>query len=121
MNWDYWDLVDTFTLGQAAYLWCGIEPVADGYITFGFKRPEVLAIAQFLKMAVQNGDIEAGPDHMNYRLNDPNPRTNTLDAIGMDHKLLDALVSRADLQKLAESKGQKPAFLFPEMRATPES
>ena len=100
---DKWDLVDEFTIEQAACRWCEIEPGISWWGT-QYDHPEVQAIAQLLEMAVRTGKMPADTDNVNSILGDY-------------HK---AIVSRADLRDLAESKGQKPAFLFPEERATPD-
>lgn len=82
-----WDHVDEFMVFQAACLWVGREP----------KRPvprRAYATFTMIKTALHTGAIHAS-----------NPQA------GIDQFVR---VNRAELRKLAESKGLKPRFLFPD-------
>ena len=103
----HWGLVDTFTVDQAACLWVGVNPS-----TFSFRRSEtendrLAPILQLLSAAIQAGDLPADSSR------------NSMELIG---NYLKSLVSRDDLIALANSKGQRPTFLFdtlmPEIGAT---
>ena len=86
--YDMWDYVDDFMIFQAACLWAGREP----------KRPvpqgKAYAAFTMIKGALRAGAIQAAT---------PN--------IEVDQFIR---VTRGELRKLAESKGMRPRFLFPD-------
>ena len=89
-----WRYVDSFTVDQAAYLWCGVEP-SGKYEPFAPKKPQQFAaIKQMLIGAIEAKVLGA---------------TKSLDLLRADG---DALVSRHALKAFAEIKKAYPAFLF---------
>lgn len=91
-----WNLVDVFTVNQAAALWCGVDPAIMRKFDFGTPS-EVLAVKQMLVAAIKTDQLQA--DHSE----------NTLKAIG-DYS--DSSVIRDDLIQLAKAKSETPTFLF---------
>lgn len=97
-----WGMADPLKVLQAACLWAGVDPSsAPSSISMVF-LPEAdrVAIAPRLQMltgAIANGELRA------------DTRTNPMSAIG-NHA--DSLVTRADLKAFAESRRERPAFLF---------
>jgi|GEM_PF-2247713 len=92
-----WNFVDHFTLHQAACLWCNLNPAKIPEL-LTFRHPsEVVAAKQMLVSAITSGKLSAGKN------------ANQFSYI---NEYSGCLVSRDDLQKLAESKDVKPSFLF---------
>ena len=88
----HWDLVEYFTVSQAASLWCDIEPGLDDNL-IRVDHPEITAIDQLLYEAVERGELPATRRDFESRR-----------------------VTRAELRSFAERKGARPKFLFPEER-----
>lgn len=97
---DEWDLVDIFTVGQAACLWCELRPESSYQYQKG-KDSRIVAIEQMLVAEHKNGLLPLDSSN------------NALSFIG-DYS--SSFVSRADLKALAEKKGKKPKFLYLEER-----
>ena len=93
----HWELVDIFTVDQAACLWAGIDPSKNRFKTTVSETSRLASIDQFLSAAIQTGQIPADSSK------------NTFEIIGNYSK---SLVTRDDLKTLANSKGQQPNFLF---------
>jgi hypothetical protein len=98
----HWKHVDEFTLLQAACLWTGIEPLN----TFEDLQcsPEATARYLMLTRAIEAGDLEASH---------PSPAPRTIRVAAGGSHAPDMLVSRADLEALANSIGDVPLFLCP--------
>ena len=96
-----WALVDALTVNQAACLWVGAEPTeSDTERKYRGKTAEldrVAAVKQMLSAAIRAGELSADPS------------ANPMAMIGDDSK---TLVSRETLREFAETKNQRPAFLF---------
>ena len=92
-----WALVDFFTVRQAACLWVGAEPKENVWFPNGAQKDQIAAIEQMLTGAIQFGVLHADAS------------ANPLRVIG-DHSK--TLVARMDLRAFAESKNQRPTFLF---------
>lgn len=97
-----WSMADPLKVLQAACLWAGVDPSsAPSSISMAFlPEADKVAIAPRLQMltgAIANGELRA------------DTRTNPMSAIG-NHA--DSLVTRADLKAFAESRRERPAFLF---------
>ena len=90
-------MVDTFTVEQAACLWAGVNPSKSSYSRSEAESDRLAPILQLLSAAIQAGQIPADSS------------TNSLVLIGNYSK---SLVTRDDLKALANSKGQRPTFLF---------
>jgi hypothetical protein len=96
----HWKLVDVFTLEQAAYLWCGMEPQN---LAIAYKPPgEVNAIYQALVAAAKLETIQIDSSK------------NHLAGIGQYYE---SLVARDTLIRFAKSKNAYPAFLFDTLSA----
>jgi hypothetical protein len=106
--WDYsnWDLVDNFELWQAVSLWVRRDPVIYSSIL-----PEAYPVMIALKQAILDKRLDAQINgvsssgafaHLTYSNIEDIPET--------------AQVSRKDLIAFAESKNQKPDFLFEDER-----
>ena len=93
----HWELVDIFTVDQAACLWAGIDPSKNRFKTTVSETSRLASIDQFLSAAIQTGQIPADSSK------------NTFEIIGNYSK---SLVTRDDLKTLANSQGQQPNFLF---------
>lgn len=93
-----WAVVDIFTVGQAACLWCGIEP-SNSYMHDKTRYSEINAAEQLIVSEMKAGQIQLDTSD------------NALSIIG-DHS--SSLVSRTDLLGIAERKQAKPRFLFPD-------
>ena len=93
----HWELVDIFTVDQAACLWAGIDPSKYRFETTVSETSRLASIDQFLSAAIQAGQIPADSSR------------NSFEIIGDYSK---SLVTRDDLKTLANSKGQQPNFLF---------
>jgi hypothetical protein len=102
----YWQKVQRFTLTEAAWLWCGIEPPARGLecmplIGKGFQPPHPLipglpargdTIARALWRDIKASKLFITTDHPDRPY---------------------YLIPRSDLHAWAEQHGDKPPFLFP--------
>lgn len=90
-----WRYVDSFTVDQAAYLWCGLEP-SEKYDSFAPKNPRgFAAIKQWLIGAIEAKILPSQTEFPSLKLR----------ADG------NALVSRADLMAIAKQKSACPDFL----------
>ena len=92
-----WGLVDVFTVEQAVCLWAGVNPSKQSHSRSEVELSQLAPILQFISSSIQTGDLPADSSR------------NGLAIIG---KYLSSLVKRDDLIALANSKGQRPAFLF---------
>ena len=92
-----WALVDDFTVRQAACLWVGAKPSENPFSRTGVITDQIAAIEQMLTSAIRSGVLDADTS------------TNALTLIG-DHSK--TIVTREALRAFAESKNQRPAFLF---------
>ena len=92
-----WALVDVFTVRQAACLWVGAEPKENLWFSNGARKDQIAAIEQMLTGAILLGVLHADAS------------ANILRLIG-DHSK--TVVTRGALRAFAESKNQRPAFLF---------
>ena len=90
-----WDKVDWFSLENVAYLWCGLEPVEQSKILRRLKHPETDAAEKMLLSAIESEET---------------PATSMEEGS-------EWYIDREDLNKLAETKGVRPAFLFPDVRS----
>lgn len=97
---DNWKLVDAFTLDQAAFLWCGLDPDRDDLEYAIFDRPpsNVIAARQMLIGAIELGQLPSKPKYQYQTLKGRADGNN--------------LIFRTDLSEFAKSKKQFPAFLF---------
>ena len=100
LDFKHWDLVQHFTVRQAASLWCDLEPGQSDLLS-RVDHPEIVAIEQLLVSAVQRGKL---PSTFPYG---PYPQSD---------KWLLSTVTRADLKSYAEHIGERPKFLFPDER-----
>jgi hypothetical protein len=104
MDFRVFDLRDEFTLEEASLAWTGMER-ADGY---GIGPSEV--VFKTLQLAAESGELPVSrvlyekdgelfgspvEDQTNWRM---------------------SIISRTELVKFAEKRGQRPKFLFPEQR-----
>jgi hypothetical protein len=96
-NLDTWDLVDAFTVEQAACLWGGIDPSTTRFNRTQSETAQIAANAQLLSAAVQSGDL---------------PADSSLNALAMIGDYSKSLIGADDLRAFAEKKDQRPAFLF---------
>ncbi len=94
-----WNLVESFTVDQAACLWFGYNPAP--YFTDPLRpneeRARIDPVKQMLTAAIRSGDLEADTSR--------NPFADC-----GDHSL--SWVPREALHAYAENKKQRPAFLF---------
>ena len=97
MDLSHWELVQEFTVEQVACLWVGEEPRSVLRYPFPGQRPEPHGILQALTGAIQRGELRVDSSQNPYR--------------GKGNFRL-SKVTRDDLRTFAESKGQRPAFLF---------
>ncbi len=92
-----WALVDALTVDQAACLWVGAEPSQSRLLPTGVLKDEITAVQQMRTAAIRSGILDADSS------------TNVMASIG-DHSK--TVVTREALRAFAESKNQRPAFLF---------
>ncbi len=92
-----WALVDSFTVDQAACLWVGAKPSQNPFLRTGVLKDQIAAIKQMLTGAILSGVL------------DVDTSSNPLRMIG-DHS--ETVVTRETLRAFAESKNQRPDFLF---------
>lgn len=95
-----WDLVDVFTVEQAACLWCGVQPrtiLSFGSIRQSEEDDRLSAVLQVLVSAIESKklQVDSGP--------------NALNLIG-DHR--NSRVNRDALVTFCETGAERPAFLF---------
>lgn len=95
-NISTWMHVETFTVEQAAALWCGVDPNSLSPVD-QFNPSEVLAAKQLIVNGIYGGQLRAYTGKNPYH------------SIGKHEK---TLINREDLVELARSKGVYPAFLF---------
>ncbi len=98
-DYKHWDLLDHFTVAQVACLWCEIKP-SGSHLFMRLQHPEIIAIEQFIENAIRGGKLTASTKHAFVSIGDYSK----------------AIVGRSDLKALAEEKGKRPPFLFPEDR-----
>ena len=92
-----WAFADVLTVEQAACLWVGSDPAANPYRRSPDEVTRIAAIKQALSGAIAANSLAA------------NSSRNALASIGDYSK---SLVTRRALQVFAESKGERPQFLF---------
>ena len=98
-DYKHWDLVNHFTVEQVVCLWCEIKPSGSHLFT-RLQHPEIIAIEQFIENAIRAGKLTADTKHAFVSIGDYSK----------------AIVRRSQLKALAEEKGERPPFLFPEDR-----
>ncbi|WP_020481977.1 hypothetical protein [Methylomonas sp. MK1] len=99
IDYEYWDSINEFTINEAAWLWIGEEPK----IGYEARTGKYLRTANLIYESTQNGLLK-------YRAT---TKELLLDGVYGDGE---TYVIRDDLKHFALSIGQKPKFLFPEMR-----
>ena len=92
-----WSLVDALTVEQTACLWVSVNPTESSLSRTSVQKDRIAAIKQMLTAAIQLGLLEADTS------------TNLWATIG-DHSK--SVVTREALRAFAESKNQRPTFLF---------
>jgi hypothetical protein len=92
-----WAFADVLTVEQAACLWVGSDPAADPHSRSPDEVTNIAAINQTLSGAIAMNSLVADSSR------------NVLASIGDYSK---SLVTRRALQLFAESKGERPRFLF---------
>ncbi|MFH0727140.1 MAG: hypothetical protein V2B19_12475 [Pseudomonadota bacterium] len=97
MNYEKWDRKESFTFVEAAMLWCGHEE----FHLFSRRNRKYLYVIVALKK--MQDDAESGI----LSFDKPPSNKDSWD---------DAIVTRDQLKKWANLKGDKPHFLFPEER-----
>lgn len=95
-----WGMADPLTVEQAACLWAGYDPSSLMWRRPQAERAAIEPLLQMLTGAIASGELQADSN------------SNTALIIGDYNK---SFVKRADLMALAESRGQRPAFLFDTM------
>jgi hypothetical protein len=93
----FWAFADILTVEQAACLWVGSDPAANPYRRNQDEVTRIAAILQALSGAIATNALAADSSR------------NALASIGDYSK---SLVTRKELQGFAESKGERPRFLF---------
>ena len=101
LTFDQWDEVDTFTVAQAACLWCEVKPEVFLYSSLRDQNPNIAAVNQMLVSEMKAGRLAFDSSD------------NAFASIGTYDK---SYVERSDLLVLAERRQQKPKFLYPEER-----
>lgn len=126
MDWSVYDLVDKFTLHDAGFLLCELDP-----LPFCYKLPDndpylrerqkakiftdaLIADAKQGRLKVQNSEGKDAFQIWKERDSKPTGRGFTILPKGYFPHWL---VHRDDLRAWAESKNKKPPFLFPESKA----
>ena len=110
-NYSHWDLLEEIKLEEAVCLWCEIEP-GDSPRARRARHPDSVPVERFLLAAIKKGELPLAGAGLLWQLS---MRQKELpDDVG-------AFLQKADLRKLAEQKGLRPRFLFPEeeQRAKP--
>jgi hypothetical protein len=92
-----WTFADILTVDQAACLWAGSDPAANPFSKSANEITNIAAIKQALSGAIATNLLVADSSR------------NALASIG-DYST--SLVTRRALQLFAESKGERPSFLF---------
>jgi hypothetical protein len=92
-----WAFADVLTVEQAACLWVRSDPAANQYRRCPDEVTRIAAIVQALSGAIATNSLAADSSR------------NALASIGDYSK---SLVTRRALQGFAESKGERPQFLF---------
>ncbi len=109
INFESWDTVNSFTLEEIPWLWCGLEPPASPSPLHLFNTMiTTKAPVQLPPKPPAMGErisLEIAQEHKN-----PNPRLKLSIYEGVHG------YSRADLRNWAAEKAFKPPFLFPELR-----
>ena len=91
-----WSGIESYTVGQAACLWCEVEPGVS-YIATSTSHPIVKSIEQLIVSEAEAGRLSLESSN------------NLLAKIG-DYS--GSMISRVDLVSLAERRGEAPRFLF---------
>ena len=99
------DLKSQFTIDAAAIAWCEIEDLED------CKKLPFLQMRSAILQAVQTDEMDAWVPQ---KIVERRIRGSLYDMPEPDYPL--AVIERAELRAWALSKGQKPKFLFTEMR-----
>ncbi|WP_295586003.1 hypothetical protein [uncultured Lamprocystis sp.] len=108
-----WDLVNAFTIAQAAALWINIEPECDS-VADDACSPKVRALAREIGEKLRVGDLR------DYH----HPARGRGGFIGYDrveHHYTERKVTRTALLSLANQKSERPLFLFRDDRQQPEA
>jgi hypothetical protein len=95
MSASHWMHVNTFTVAQAAALWCEVDPSRVNTID-DMNPPEYLAVKQMLASAIWRGELR-------------------FNAGGNIRDMSKVLVERTDLQTFARERELFPRFLFDTM------
>ncbi len=98
-----WALAVALTVEQAACLWAGASPTENPIMWPAAQRDRCAAALQMLTSAIQSGELPADMSH------NPAAIIGDLSKIGNHSK---SVVTRKALHAFAESKNQRPAFLF---------
>ncbi|MCH8111425.1 MAG: hypothetical protein IH905_05640 [Proteobacteria bacterium] len=99
-----WDLLEEIRFEEAVCLWCEIEPY-NSPIARRAQHPESVPVERFLLDAYKNGELPCTAETLKWVFSVK--QTGLPDDNG-------AFLQKADLRKLAEQKGVRPRFLFPE-------
>lgn len=97
VDYKAWGTVDPIAVEDAAYLWAGIDPSTYKFALTAEMRGAFTARLKMLTVRIQSKTLSANTD------------SNAAAFIGVHDK---SLVARADLRIVAESLGERPAFLF---------
>lgn len=98
--YEHWDSVEVFTVAQAVCLWCDQEPMSDFH--YRTKRTgKISAVEQMFVGAISDKFLSVDSSKNGF-------------AVVGDYSK--SLVRRCDLVGFAESKEQRPKFLYPEER-----
>ena len=101
-----WNLSDVFSINEAACLWVGLDPATPASDRSKDEISKFTPILRWLSEAVENGLL-------------PTDSSRNLFENQGDHLI--SRVTRSDLVALANSKGQKPPFLFDAEQPTDEA
>lgn len=97
-HYENWDDLQQLSILQVARLWCERNPLAKW-------DQRSYAFARLLKEQVRTGKIQKVPG----------PGLVNIAEIGGDSGIAD-LIERDELHRLAKNRGERPKFLFKEMR-----
>jgi hypothetical protein len=95
-----WRHVDQLTLGQAAFLWCDLEPSLS-------VTPKMRAWLEALKAAVKKGELEFVPEIDPYQPGGEDRQRRHQ----MENAYSNTIVTRSALQQFAKKHGYDPVFL----------
>lgn len=118
-----YDSLDNFTFELAAALWLELNPDDEATKNNSGYKAKVFEI----NMAVVHDELNATrfiiQDEPTYKSGLQRDLDDFMGAMGRRDEPTNSIIiqiNRGDLKNWAESKGQKPKFLFPEMRLNPE-